>query len=122
MSVKQILVIDDEEVIQEVLKACLEDLACWQVLSALSGQRGIELAIEKLPDAILLDLSMPEMSGLETLKHLRSNPSTQTIPIALLTASTHNQAEYSEFGIIGFISKPFAPTTLIERISEIFGW
>lgn len=122
MSSKQILVIDDEQVIQEVLRACLEDLAGWQMLSATSGQQGLDLAAAKLPDAVLLDLSMPGMSGIEALERLRENPVTQTIPVALLTASVHSEEKLLELEIAGFIPKPFSPLTLIDQITEIFGW
>jgi two-component system, OmpR family, alkaline phosphatase synthesis response regulator PhoP len=122
MSAKQILVIDDEQVIQEVLEACLEDLAGWKVMAATSGQQGLAIASQTRPDAILLDLSMPGMSGLETLEQLRANPVTQNIPVALLTATAQSEEGFLDLSIAGFIAKPFSPETLVQQVTDIFGW
>lgn len=86
MTVKKILVVDNEEYIQEVTKICLETVAGWEVLTAGSGHEGILKAEAHQPDAILLDVMMPDMDGFTTFEQLQANRATQTIPVILLTA------------------------------------
>lgn len=125
-SSKQILVIDDEELIQEVLQACLEDLAGWQVWRASSGEAGLALLQDasQLPDAILLDVSMPGMDGVETYQRLAAQPTTQNIPVIFLTAKVQpaDRERFAQLGILGVISKPFEPMALVEQIVSLLGW
>lgn len=124
MSMKRVLVIDDDEAIQEVIQGCLEDLADWQVFIAGSGVEGIRLAASEQPDGILLDVSMPRMDGFEVLKQLQSNPQLQNIPVILLTARAQreDQFRFAELSIAGVILKPFDPMLLIDQVAAAFGW
>ncbi|MEM7725164.1 MAG: response regulator [Cyanobacteria bacterium P01_A01_bin.45] len=121
---KKILAIDNEEYIQEVIKICLETTTNWQVITAKSGQEGIEKAKLEKPDAILLDLMMPGMDGIATFKHLKDSLITNPIPVILLTAKlqSNDRKSYTELGIQAAITKPFSPLTLAEEISELLGW
>lgn len=121
---KRILVIDNEEYIQEITKICLETVAGWQVITAGSGQEGIQRAEVESPDAILLDVMMPDMDGLTTFQNLQANPKTQAIPVLLLTAKTQasDRRRYTELGIKDAIAKPFEPLQLAEEISIALGW
>jgi CheY-like chemotaxis protein len=124
MAPKRVLVIDDEELIQEVIQASLEDIVGWEVLLASSGTEGLTIAKEQSPDAILLDVSMPVMDGIETLKKLQDNSVTQTIPVIFLTAKVQSEdkAIFSQLGVAGMIAKPFNPITLNEEVAGILGW
>ncbi|MEA5552467.1 response regulator [Anabaena cylindrica UHCC 0172] len=124
MSIKCILVIDDEEVIQEVIQGCLEDIGEWEVITAGSGREGLLVAESQLPDGILLDVSMPEMDGLETLQKLQLHPVTQSIPIVLLTAKVQpaDQARFSQLAVAGVIPKPFDPLILVDLVANAFHW
>jgi CheY-like chemotaxis protein len=124
MTTKRVLVIDDEELVREVIQACLEDIGEWEVLLASSGFEGLKVAASENPDAILLDVSMPKMDGIETLKKLQDNVTTQIIPVIFLTAKVQSadKARFSELGIAGMIAKPFEPMILIEQINAILGW
>jgi CheY-like chemotaxis protein len=121
---KRILVIDNEEYIQEITKICLETVAGWQVITAGSGQEGIQRAEAEFPDAILLDVMMPDMDGLTTFQNLQANPKTQAIPVLLLTAKTQaaDRRRYAELGIKDAIAKPFEPLQLAEQIAIALGW
>ncbi|MGJ3253347.1 MAG: response regulator [Elainellaceae cyanobacterium] len=122
---KQILVIDDEEGIQEVIQICLEEIAGWRAVSAYSGHSGVNLAQRHLPDAILLDISMPDLNGSEVFQILQENPKTLNIPVILLTANfqQHDADQFSQFGrLAGVIVKPFDPFALATHISELLGW
>ena len=124
MTVKKILVIDNEEYIQEVIKICLQTTAKWEVITASSGIEGIQKAQTEKPDAILLDVMMPDMDGISTFKCLKENSVTNTIPVILLTAKVQNteRSRYTDLGIKAAIAKPFSPLTLAQEISQILGW
>ncbi len=121
---KFVLVVDDEEPIRMVLQACLEDLAGWKVLLADSGAMALACALDEPIDGILLDVSMPGMSGIETLEKLRSNPETCHIPVAFLTAKAQSadRNSLSQLGAVGIITKPFDPIALVGEVSRVFGW
>ncbi|MBW4520511.1 MAG: response regulator [Scytolyngbya sp. HA4215-MV1] len=124
MAAKRILIVDDEERIREVVRACLVKLAQWDATTAASGTAAIQAAIAHPPDAILLDVSMPGMNGVETFQQLQSNPKTQAIPVIFLTAKVQpaEQAEYNQLGAAGLIIKPFDPVQLAKEISQLLGW
>jgi CheY-like chemotaxis protein len=124
MSDKHILIIDDEDDIREVAQLTLEAVGGWQVSTAASGREGLSKAEAEQPDAILLDVMMPEMDGIATFEQLQANPYTQNIPVVLLTAKVQSsdQRRFAELGITGFVPKPFDPMTLTEQVAEVLGW
>jgi CheY-like chemotaxis protein len=121
---KRILVIDNEEYIQEVAKICLETVAGWEVLTASSGQEGIVQAENYQPDAILLDVMMPDMNGLAAFEKLQANPVTKEIPVIFLTAKIQvaDRRRYSTLGIKSAIAKPFNPLELAGQVATALGW
>jgi CheY-like chemotaxis protein len=121
---KRILVIDNEEYIREVTKICLETTTNWLVLTAGSGQEGLRTAEAEQPDAILLDVMMPDMDGLTTFRHLQANSTTQHIPVLLLTAKvqTSDRHRYTDLGIKDTIAKPFDPLQLANQIAIALDW
>jgi signal transduction histidine kinase/CheY-like chemotaxis protein len=90
---KQILVIDDEEISRYVLKGLLTGRD-YQVLEASGGEQGLLAACESQPQAIFLDLIMPDPDGYEVLKRLAANPATRDIPIAVITSKALTQQEF----------------------------
>lgn len=124
MTVKCILVIDNEHYIQEVVQIALETIKNWQVVTASSGAEGILKAEKEQPDVILLDVMMPDMDGATTFQKLQANPLTQKIPVLLLTAKvqTVDQTRYQTLGVHGTISKPFDPLQLPTQIADVLGW
>lgn len=124
MLAKRILVIDDEINLCTVIKVCLEHIGGWQVLIAQSGRQGLLLAETELPDAILLDVIIPDIDGLVLLHTLHINPVTQTIPVILLTAKLQpvNLNQSTELGFVGIIPKPFDPVELADQVAELLGW
>lgn len=86
MAPKQILIIDDEDDIREVAQVSLEMMGHWAVLTACSGQEGLMKAAAAQPDAILLDVMMPDMDGPSTFQHLQQTPALCHIPVILMTA------------------------------------
>ncbi len=121
---KSVLVVDDEEPIRMVIQACLEDLAGWEVRLAESGRDALDIALENPIDGILLDVSMPGMSGIEILEKLKANPETCQIPVVFLTAKaeTSDRDILNQLGAVGVITKPFDPIALVGEVSRVFGW
>jgi CheY-like chemotaxis protein len=121
---KKILIVDDEDDIRDVVQVSLEEFAGWQTISAASGLEGLQLAKTEKPDAILLDLSMPDMDGLQLCRALQSLPETQNIPIIVLTAKVlpDDRQELTDLKALGMITKPFDPTLIWKQVTEILGW
>lgn len=124
MVTKRILVIDNEQYIREVTQICLETVAGWEVLTAGSGSEGLLEAETEQPDAILLDVMMPDMDGLTTFGKLKGNPVTQRIPVILLTAKAQasDRCRYTQMGVTGAIAKPFNPLELAAQVALALGW
>jgi CheY-like chemotaxis protein len=123
---RRILIIDDEEDIREVAALSLEATAGWEVLTASSGAEGIRVAAESspAPDAILMDVMMPEMDGPTTFRQMQQNPALVRIPVLLLTAKVQgvDQRRFAGLGFAGVLFKPFDPLTLAAQVSEKLGW
>jgi DNA-binding response OmpR family regulator len=120
MTSKQILVIDDEDDIRQLIQTCLEIMGGWKVLTATSGNQGLFLAQSSQPDAILLDVMMPDMDGLTTFQKLQANQATKHIPVILLTARGRNNDKilFNNLGVVrGIISKPFNPQKLAVQVA-----
>lgn len=124
MTIKRILVVDNEQYIQEVAKICLEIVAGWEVLIASSGQECLIKAEIEQPDAILLDVMMPNMDGLATFQKLQENSATKSIPVILLTAKiqSSDRRRYVQMGLTAAISKPFNPLELAGQVGAALGW
>jgi len=124
MTTKRILVVDNEQYIREVAQICLETVADWQVITASSGSEGLTKAEVEQPDAILLDVMMPDMDGVTTFQKLQANAATQHIPVILLTAKIQasDRRRYAELGMKAAIAKPFNPLQLAGQVAEALGW
>jgi CheY-like chemotaxis protein len=118
MTMKRILIIDDEQDIREATQICLEVSGEWEVLTASSGAEGLVIAASEQPDAILLDVMMPDMDGLTTFEQLQAHPLTQNIPVILLTAKAQaaEQRQFTQIQVAAVITKPYDPFTLADRI------
>ncbi|MGB3405039.1 MAG: response regulator [Microcoleaceae cyanobacterium] len=124
MNSKRVLVIDDEDGVRDIIHITLEVVAGWDVFTATGGKEGIAIAQTQQPDAILLDVMMPEMDGLTTFQHLQADPQTQHIPTIFLTAKARmsEQQQYTHLGAVGVITKPFEATRLIEQLQQLLNW
>jgi CheY-like chemotaxis protein len=121
---KCILVIDDEDGIRDLIRFSLEALTDWDVLTAASGAEGLAIAQDHPPDAILLDMMMPDLDGMATFSLFQHNPIFQNIPTVFLTAKAfateHN--ELLALGIAGVITKPFKAQILVNQLKQCLGW
>jgi CheY-like chemotaxis protein len=124
VSVPTVLVVDDNDDIRELAQLCLETVDGWTVLTAGSGADAIAAAREHHPDAVLLDMMMPEMDGLTTFEHLQNDESTRDIPVLLFTAKlqARDRQIWEGTAIRGTIAKPFDPMTLGTEVSRTLKW
>ena len=121
---KSILVIDDDEDIQDVALVALEVVGGWEVFTANSGSEGIRLAATEQPDAILLDMMMPDLDGIATLDRLKANSATKSIPVIFLTAKVQSgdRDRFARLDIVDVIAKPFKTMLLAQQVATILGW
>ena len=119
-STATILVVDDNEQNLELLQAYLEELDC-QTITAMDGLQALDAIEKNKPDLVLLDIMMPQMSGFEVCRRIKEDPSTQDIPIIMVTA-------LNEFGDIergidsgtdDFVSKPVNRLELLARVKTM---
>ena len=114
---KRILVIDDTKDILLVVGRRLQSWG-YEAITTDSGEEGLGIAQERLPDLILLDIMMPKMKGRDVCARLKADPKTQHIPVIFLTAlglADHIKAGM-DLGAEDYIVKPFEPAELKERI------
>ena len=118
------LIVDDDEDIREVSRLTLTMLARWRVDTAAGGGEAIEIAERERPDAILLDMMMPDMDGAATVRQLHARETTRDIPIILLTAKlkTVDDGIGEALGVAGVITKPFDPMQLPDQVGRLLGW
>jgi len=121
---KRILIVDDEPDIRRVVQISIERFGGWQTSLAASGQEGLQKLHSDAFDAILLDISMPDMTGYEFYEQLQGNPIGSQIPVILLTAKAlpSDRQRFSQMGIAGVITKPFNPAMVWKEVAQILTW
>jgi len=116
---KKILIADDEPHIVDLLKLMLRDK--YQLYIATDGKETLEILKKVRPDLILLDVMMPHINGFEICEKIKSNPKTNSIKIAMLSAKTQEKdiVEGLKLGADYYLTKPFDPTRLEEYIGDM---
>lgn len=119
----RILIIEDNEDNLALMRLLLER-AKYEVLTAVDGLSGIDLARAERPNLILLDLAMPEVDGWEVAQVLKDDILTRDIPIIAVTAHAlpKDRARALEAGCDAFIVKPFSVSKLIGEIEQLLDW
>jgi two-component system cell cycle response regulator DivK len=115
-----ILIIEDNDpsrmLVRDVLRA-----TGYQTAEARTAEEGIRLSKESPPALILMDIQLPGMNGLEALRHLRSDPATQRIPVMAVTASamTHDRPRILAAGFDAYQTKPISVRELLETVRTL---
>jgi len=119
----RILVIEDNED-NLVLMRLLLERAKYEVLVAIDGSTGLDIANKEQPEIILLDLAMPEMDGWEVARELKASILTKEIPIIAVTAHSlpKDRERAFEAGCDAIIGKPFSVAKLIGEIENLTDW
>jgi CheY-like chemotaxis protein len=123
MTEYSVLIIDDDIWMQRILAKTMESYGFKRTLLASNAFEGIALAVEFTPMLIIMDILMPEMTGIMSLRLLKQIKKTKNIPIIMVSAvsDTENLSLSFKYGISGFISKPFTRSTVYEKLVNIFG-
>jgi DNA-binding response OmpR family regulator len=115
-----VLIADDDADILSLVRAVLER-AGNEVISVGNGAQALACVTERKPDLAVLDISMPEVDGLEVLRRLRADSATSTLPVVLLSARAQ-EADVKlgfELGASAYVKKPFSPRELADRVAEL---
>ena len=117
---KKILIIDDHPDVRRVLTITLHHQG-YETCEASDACAGIRMSLAENPDLILMDLSLPDSSGLETAKKIKENPKTSQIPIVACSGWKNDEivAQATEAGIIEFLAKPISPELLAQVIGKL---
>ena len=117
----KILVVDDEEDVVEILRYNLKK-ENYQVITASNGKEAIDIALNEIPDLIIMDIRMPGLNGIETCRIMRKMEQLKNTPVLFLTADSDEYTTMSAFdaGANHFITKPIRPVILVEMIHEVF--
>ncbi|MDQ0570471.1 CheY-like chemotaxis protein/CHASE3 domain sensor protein [Variovorax paradoxus] len=116
--VRQVLVIEDEPQFAHILYDLAHELG-YRCLVAHGGADGFELAHRFLPDAILLDMRLPDSTGLDVLQRLKDSPQTRHIPIHVVSAADNAQAAALHMGAVGYAQKPVTRTELMQVFARL---
>lgn len=113
-----ILIVDDNKANIKIAQKILENE--YRVAAAISGEKALKFLEHALPDLILLDINMPNMTGFEVMEKINLNSKWKTIPVMFLTANIEPQIEAKCFqlGAVDFIGKPFVPEVIRNRINR----
>ena len=116
---RRVLIVDDEPAVREMLTVALE-MAGFEVREADSAQTALSEVTARIPDLMLVDWMMPNVSGLELCRRLRRNQDTADIPLILLTARGEEDAKITGLDVADdYITKPFSPRELVARLKAI---
>ena len=121
MKKKIILVVEDDLSLVDTYKLALGD--SFEILVAYNGKEALDVTNTQVPDLILMDIMMPEMDGIETLKHLKKNSATAKVPVILVTAKAQPKDVLDGYqtGADYYITKPFTNMELMNGINMCLG-
>jgi two-component system cell cycle response regulator DivK len=115
-----VLIIEDNEKNMKLARDVLQ-VKGYQTLEAVTGEEGIRLAKEKVPDLVLMDIQLPGINGIDALKQLRAEPKTARIPVVALTASVTptDRSAITAAGFDAFVSKPINLKEFLETVKRL---
>jgi CheY-like chemotaxis protein len=122
---KKILLVDDSKLLRTANARILAK-AGYEVLTAADGEEGLKIAQSQVPDLLVLDMMLPKLSGVEVLQAVRKNPSTQALPVIVLTSlSEMNRKKIMAEGATDFVEKSKGladqnSSALLQAIARVF--
>ena len=114
-----VLIVEDNEKNLKLVRDVLQ-VKGYETLEAGTGEDGVRIARERVPDLVLMDIQLPGMSGIDALKALRAEPATAAIPVVAITASVMQQdrQQIMNAGFDGFIEKPVNLKNLLDAVQK----
>jgi two-component system, cell cycle response regulator DivK len=122
MTAPTILLVEDNPDNRTIYGTILRHVG-YTVAEAGSGEEGLRLARELIPDLVLMDVAMPGIDGWEATRILKADPATAAIPVVALTAHamTEDRRRAQEVGCDGYLSKPIEPRRVVEEVKRLVG-
>ena len=119
MSQKTVLYVEDNEFNRKIVRQLLVSTS-YRLVEANDGEQGVAAAIDKKPDVILMDVQLPNLSGLDATRQLRQEPTTAEIPIIIVTsfAMSGDDVKAKEAGASAYLAKPYSPRELLALIRK----
>jgi two-component system cell cycle response regulator DivK len=119
VSQKTVLYVEDNAFNRKIVRQLLGSTT-YRLLEAADGEQGVETAIDAKPDVILMDVQLPNLSGLDATRRLRQDPATAGIPIIVVTsfALSGDERKAQEAGASAYLAKPYSPRELLALIRK----
>jgi len=116
---KKVVIVDDNASDLAIVRNLLKTY--YEVYPAPSGKKLLALMEKFIPDIVLLDIEMPEMSGFDALNAMKENPRLKDIPVVFITAKDDEESAIKglELGAVDYVTKPFSGPLLLRRISNL---
>jgi CheY-like chemotaxis protein len=117
---RKLLIVDDEDGVRSLVRMTLES-EHYQIIEARAGDEALDMVRRHSPDLVLLDVMLPDSSGIEICRALKAEPRTASTSIVMLTAKAHaaDLEEAEAAGADGYFTKPFSPVALMQRVERI---
>lgn len=117
---RTILIVEDDDLLRDAFKILLED-AGYQVLEAATGSAALEMAQSRLPALVILDMGLPDTSGIDVVRSMRQDPDLLDTPVIALTGRVGETERRAclEAGCDRYLSKPIAPAALLSELPEL---
>jgi DNA-binding response OmpR family regulator len=118
----KLLIVDDEDGVRALVRMTLNG-DTYQILEASAGQQALELAHSEHPDLILLDVMLPDMSGVDICRALKTDADMRSTTIIMLTAKAQqvDLGDAEKAGADGYFTKPFSPIALLKQVESVLG-
>jgi CheY-like chemotaxis protein len=118
VSVPLVLIVDDEPGLLRLFSGLVERLDC-EAIAATGGSEAMNILVDETPDLLILDLAMPEVSGYDVLRYVRTIPRLNQMKVMILTARPNMVPEVETLGIDCWVSKPIMPNDFLDVVDEI---
>ncbi|MEI6029328.1 MAG: response regulator [Betaproteobacteria bacterium] len=119
---KTILIVEDNEKNMKLARDILRAKG-YATLEAINGLDGVKLALEQVPDLVLMDIQLPDINGIDAFERIRGNAATAMVPVVAFTASvtTNDRSRIGDAGFDGFLGKPINLKEFLETVRRILG-
>jgi two-component system chemotaxis response regulator CheY len=114
-----VLIVDDDRFVRKLISTTLEDVSGVQLLEAEDGEAAIAAAVEHRPRLVFLDVDMPRLDGITTLRRLREREELAGMRVIVLTAGPEYERDARAAGADDFLTKPFSPLDLLRLVEEL---
>lgn len=116
---KRILIVEDQEDNRAILRDVLSREG-YQLIEAVDGREGVEIALRERPDLILMDIQLPVIDGYEATRRIKGHPDLKSIPVIAVTsyALSGDETKARAAGCDGYVTKPFSPRQIVGKVRE----